>query len=107
MNKISVNELVNLMGERKDLILIESLPTNYFLSGHLPGAINIDVSDAEQLLPKLSINKDQPIVTYCASRTCKNSHTVYEILVQKGFKNVACYEGGKEDWLANSLTLVK
>lgn len=107
MKEINRNELITSMGSNKDLILIEALPKNYYEAGHIPGAININVQELEDLYKKLGLHENQTIITYCASRTCKNSHTVADILGQKGFKNVYCYVGGKQDWVEASLPLIK
>lgn len=107
MIEINRNELITSMGCNKDLVLIETLPKNYYEDGHIPGAINIDVSELEEIYKKLGLKKDQTIITYCASNTCKNSHTAADILSQKGFKNVYCYAGGKQDWIEANLPLIK
>ncbi|MEA9355963.1 rhodanese-like domain-containing protein [Bacteriovorax sp. PP10] len=107
MKEINRNELIISMGSTKDLILIETLPKNYYDDGHIPGAINIDVREVEELYKKLGLQENQTIITYCAGRTCKNSHTVADMLTQKGFKNVYCYIGGKQDWAEANLPLIK
>ena len=107
MKEISRNELITWLGLKKDLIILETLPKNYYEDGHIPGAINIDMPELEELYKKLGIQENQTIVTYCTGKTCKNSHTVADRLTQKGFINVYCYVGGKQDWIEANLPLTK
>ena len=51
--------------------------------------------------------KDAPIVVYCASDTCMNSHQAAERLAAQGYSNVYVYAGGKKDWQQAGLKLEK
>jgi rhodanese-related sulfurtransferase len=60
---------------------------------------------ARDLAPTVSPRRDAPIVVYCASETCKNSHEVAKLLTSVGYTDVRVYVGGKADWQAAGLPL--
>ncbi len=65
-----------------------------FNAMHIPGSINISSEkDWIQML-----NQGDEIVDYCSNDKCTASLIAYEILVQKGFKNVSRYVGGLTEW---------
>ena len=45
------------------------------------------------------------IVVYCASSTCQNSHIAARTLQSLGYRDVAVYAGGKQDWSEAGLAL--
>ena len=87
--------------------ILEILPIGYFKQGHIPGAIQTDVGDVLLIVDKLGLNQQSPIVTYCASETCQNSHQAAKVLRSKGFENVKILAGGKKDWLESGFNLIK
>lgn len=87
-------------------LLIEALPAGYYRPEHIPGAVNINYDEIETALDRLPADRSRPIVTYCASDTCQNSHKAAEALARLGYSDVAVYVGGKKDWKAAGLPLV-
>ena len=85
---------------RTKLVLIEALPPQYFLQGHLPGAINIPHDAPAARFTEALTDRDAEIVVYCASETCRNSNIAAERLIALGYRNVHEYHGGKADWIA-------
>ena len=83
-------------------ILVEALGASFYADAHLPGAINIPVNRVERLAPGLLPDLDAEVVVYC-SGTCNSAATVAGRLVELGYRNVAIYEGGKEDWVEHGL----
>ena len=78
--------------------LIEALPEKYYRDWHLPGAKLLPHTEVKALAASVLPDKDVPIVVYCASVTCQNSHIAAGILGQLGYTDVAVYGGGKQDW---------
>ena len=79
--------------------------------GHIPGAINIEWTDAmdkanekcfkpdkelRQLLESKGITPDKTIVTYCQTHH-RSAHT-YIMLKSLGYKNIKGYPGSWSDW---------
>lgn len=106
MKFVSTKELVKKIDTEK-VTIFEVLPMPYFTQGHLPNAIQAEVSDIELMTKKLGLNQESAIITYCASETCQNSHQAAGVLESLGFKNVSVYSGGKKDWLDSGFILNK
>ncbi len=78
--------------------LAEALPAKYFDDWHLPGARHLPHDQVDALAPRALPDKSAPVVVYCASRTCQNSHIAARRLEQLGYTDVAVYPGGKQEW---------
>ena len=102
MNTISRDQLQQSIN---NVIVLEALPETYYRQGHLPGARLFPMDRARELAPTISPRRDAPIVVYCASETCKNSHEVAKLLGDVGYTDVRVYVGGKADWAAAGLPL--
>ena len=87
------------------LVLLEALPQSYYAQGHLPGARWFPHERAKELAAVAAPRKDDPIVVYCASNTCQNSHVAAKALVDLGYTQVRVYAGGKADWQDAGLPL--
>lgn len=105
MTSISREQLKKQMDAGKDFVLIDALPEEYFKKGHLPHALSMPADKIEELATKRLQNKDQMIVTYCASAKCPKSKEAAEKLTKMGYKNVVEYTDGIEDWKAAGLPL--
>ena len=86
-------------------IVLEALGRNYHASGHIPTAQALPLDELASLAPELVPDKDRAIVVYCSSTTCRNSHQAAEWLRGRGYRNVAVYAGGKQDWTEAGLKL--
>jgi rhodanese-related sulfurtransferase len=105
--EISRSALAEAMLSRRPPLLFEALPKKYFDSGHLPNAIVLPPEEIDEVVPAHVARKDAPIVVYCASATCQNSHQAAAHLAARGYTNVAVYAGGKQDWTDAGLRLEK
>ncbi|NVB84199.1 MAG: rhodanese-like domain-containing protein [Kofleriaceae bacterium] len=85
------------------LVLLEALPEKYYTDGHLPGARWFPHDRAKELATVAVPRKDAPVVVYCASATCQNSHVAAKALTDLGYTDVQVYAGGKADWEAAGL----
>ena len=99
MNTITREEILS----TPNLVLLEALPERYYQSGHLPGARLFPVAEARERAR--AYQTDAPLVVYCASETCQNSHQVAKLLEGIGYTNVRVYVGGKADWQAAGLPI--
>ncbi|HSN39587.1 MAG TPA: VTT domain-containing protein [Burkholderiales bacterium] len=64
--------------------------------GHIPGSINVPLSDLPAALPRLETLREQHIVVVC--RTDKRSAQAAELLASAGYRNIRILEGGMEQW---------
>jgi rhodanese-related sulfurtransferase len=88
-------------------IVFEALDKKYYDAGHIPTARMLPPAEIDRVVPSAVADKDQPIVLYCASATCQNSHQAAAHLEKQGYRNVAVYAGGKQDWVNAGLRLEK
>jgi rhodanese-related sulfurtransferase/DNA-binding transcriptional ArsR family regulator len=82
--------------------VLDVRPADEFAAGHLPGAINIPLSELEARLAEL--DPAQEIVAYCRGPYCVLSFEAVAALRQRGFK-VRRLEDGFPEWKAASLPL--
>jgi rhodanese-related sulfurtransferase len=79
-------------------VLVDVRTAEEFASGHIPGAVNIDVQHLQ--LRMREIPRDQPVVLYC--RSGNRSATAARILKAEGYEDV--YDlGGIIEWRAQGL----
>jgi rhodanese-related sulfurtransferase len=73
--------------------------------GTLPAAVHIPRGYLESQIEQRVPDRDVPVVVYCASDTCQNSHVAAKALRDLGYQDVRVYVGGKADWTAAGLPL--
>ena len=66
---ISREELKTKIDRGDHFFLVETLPKEYYLHTHLPGAINLPPDRLKQMAPTLLPDKSADIVVYCANPT--------------------------------------
>ena len=80
--------------------LIDTRPEEEFSAGHLPGAINLPLSELKRRLRELP--RDQEIVAYCRGPYCVLSYEAVAELRRRGFKALRL-EDGYPEWKAAGL----
>jgi len=66
--EISQQELYHRLKDRS-LIIVDVLPREAYLSGHIPGAISLPLADVNSRAREVIPNRDAEIAVYCASAT--------------------------------------
>lgn len=69
-----------------------------FIAGHIPGAVNISLSDLERRIGELAGMENDSILVYCADTSCSSSDRAAAILVSHGFNRVFIFRGGIGAW---------
>ena len=102
---LNVESFNLLIDEELSLQLVDVRTPEEFKSGHIENALLIDYfsEDFESRLENL--NKSEPIAVYCA--VGQRSLKVYELLQEKGFKEVYHMEGGVNQWIADGNPVMK
>lgn len=105
---LSTEELNQWITDKKEMIIIDTMPADSFAKGRLPGALNselpkttlADATDAqkEAFISILGDNKDIPIVVYCGFVGCARSHVGAVIAMEQGYTNVYRVPGGIIAW---------
>ena len=75
--------------------VLDIRPKDEFAMGHIPGAIQIDLSNLDKMVGQLDTATE--IVAYCRGPYCVYAHQAVAILRQKGLK-ARRLEGGLPDW---------
>ena len=87
------------------IVLVETLRTEHFDQGHLPGAIHMHYEQVDERAAALLPDRDALIVTYCSNRACASSRVAAEKLARLGYGDVRRYEAGKDDWVQAGLAV--
>jgi rhodanese-related sulfurtransferase len=106
MKEISRATLSEALLSKRPPVVLEALDRKYYDDGHIPTARLLPLAEIDRA-PAIVADKDQAIVLYCASATCRNSHQAAAHLERQGYRNVAVYSGGKADWVGAGLRLEK
>ncbi|HPI73449.1 MAG TPA: rhodanese-like domain-containing protein [bacterium] len=97
---ISREALLGLL-QRRTVLLIDSRSASEYQGGHLPGALSLPVEELGRMQETLQhLPSDRWLVTYCEGPPCDLSHQLAQVLVQSGYRSVAIYDAGLNDWLA-------
>ena len=79
-------------------VLLDVRRPDEFAGGHLPGAVNIDVTAPDFAQRTAALDKTKPTYVYC--RSGARSAKAAQQLTQAGFTTVANMLGGVLDWSA-------
>jgi len=107
---ISTQELKGWIDQKKDMLIVDTMPADNFKKQHIPGAVNFEIQRQPELtqMPEkmqadfqkvLGPNKDRTIVLYCGFTDCERSHNAGMWAVKLGYKNVYRQPGGITGWL--------
>lgn len=95
--ELSVDEVDDLITQGKALI-IDVNPRRRWASGHLPGAINIDIGGfAEADLPA---DRDRILVFYCSEADHRASRWAAQKAARMGYLHIFTMPAGLRGWLA-------
>jgi rhodanese-related sulfurtransferase len=86
-----------------EALFVDVRSRDMFAAGHIPGAVSLPLDDVDSALEDFAtkLSAEQPIVTYCSGRLCQDSHTMAQLLMERGFENVVVYIDGFPGWIEN------
>ncbi len=93
---ISVNDLERYLTEDGTITLIDPRTPEEFVAGHVPGAINVPISNLKEFAQSPGNASDGLIVTMCGSTG--RGEKAAAILDAQGVRNVVVLEGGLQAW---------
>jgi thiosulfate/3-mercaptopyruvate sulfurtransferase len=107
---VTTQELKGWIDQKKDMLIVDTMPESNFKKQHIPGAVNFEIQRNPELtqmpdkmqadLQKLlGSNKDRTIVFYCGFTDCERSHNAGMWAIKLGYKNVYRQAGGIMGWL--------
>jgi rhodanese-related sulfurtransferase len=89
-------ELHQKIAAGKDVIVLDSRPSNEYANMNIPGSINVPSSELVYRFPELPVKRDTLIVVNCAGRT--RGIIGAQTLINAGVKNVVWLKGGTPAW---------
>jgi thiosulfate/3-mercaptopyruvate sulfurtransferase len=104
---IGTEELNKWAVEKKDMLLIDTMPAEAFAKIRIKGAVNSPVAktekeftpaEKENILKIAGNDKSKTVVVYCGYTSCRRSHLGAKTLVENGFSSVYRYPGGIVSW---------
>jgi rhodanese-related sulfurtransferase len=109
IKEIPPNELLEKLGNREDLLLIDVREHGEYENGHIKGAHLVPRGILEPAadpaypkhLPELAAARDRQVVVYCA--TGGRSAMACAVLQMMGFRNVLNLDGGYTRWVADGM----
>ncbi len=102
---LNVEAFSELIDEEVSLQLVDVRTPEEFQMGHMKDALLVDYFSEEFESRIDGLNKNQPIAVYCA--VGQRSMKVYELLQEKGFKEVYHLDGGLDQWIAEGKTIIQ
>jgi rhodanese-related sulfurtransferase len=105
---VSGEELKKWIDEGKEMVIIDTMPNDFYKKGHIPTALSgvmpkKSIEDAtkeekEAFIKLLGDDKEKTIVIYCGFTACGRSHVGATLAKSLGYKNVYRLPGGIIGW---------
>lgn len=102
---INSTDVGALLQKNNKIVVLDVRTPGEFNSGHLKGAINIDLHQSDALNRISKLDKNATYLVYC--RTKNRSGVVVNNMIQNGFKDVYQMMDGMVGWNQNNLPVVK
>lgn len=100
MKTITARQLRDVLNDKGDWTLIDTLPREHSRRQHIPGAhaVPFEEENFVRRVEGIVGTRDDPVIVYCANDHCDLSPKAGRALEQGGFTNVIDFEGGIEAW---------
>ncbi|MCC5823068.1 MAG: rhodanese-like domain-containing protein [Phycisphaerales bacterium] len=100
MKRIKADELNKILSEDPRARVINVLDEEMYRKQHIPGTVNIPVSDPDFVnkVESQTNDKSAPVIVYCANTECNASDKAAEKLEQAGFRDVRDFAAGTKGW---------
>jgi len=98
---VVVEDLERLLKEDSAVMLIDARTAEEFDEGHIPGAINVPVTDLTEFARNLPDTSDGPVITMCGSTG--RGEKAAAILESQALEDVLVLDGGLKAWKDASL----
>jgi polyisoprenoid-binding protein YceI len=99
-DRISCKELYHWIDEKREFILVDVLPQEYYAARHIPGARNACVYEIAfpDLVRSVTEDTGSLIIVYDSSNRSKASCWAAEKLAAMGYGKILILSGGIEEW---------
>jgi rhodanese-related sulfurtransferase len=85
------------------IILLDAQAPGWYERERIPGALRALPEDLDSLADCLPHGRDTQVVVYCWDLSCSGSAVIAQMLVERGYRRVRRYRGGKRDWIEAGL----
>ncbi len=106
VRSIDREELHGLLA-RAEVSLAEASSFAFYADAHLPGAVNLPCDRVVELASRRLPDRSRLVVVYAGGLTSSSAQIVARRLVEQGYRDVAVYQGGKQDWVEAGLPVVR
>lgn len=105
IKKMTSTEVNAMLKKSHDFIVLDVRTADEFNAGHIKGAINIDIRQADALAKIDRLDRKAKYIVYC--RTSNRSKTAVDHMAANGFMNVYHMIDGFIGWSQNELPIEK
>lgn len=97
--KVSLERMKELV-EKGRIVIIDARAAQEYATGHIAGAISVPYEELTDHYNKVTqtVPLDATVVCYCRSVTCDDSENLARELRFMGYRHVATYQGGWDEW---------
>lgn len=106
INMVTLEFVLEKMENKVPIQIVEALSPEEYNDGHLPGAVNIPQKEVSERAKDL-LEKEKPVIVYCAGYSCHSSTIVSTKLMELGYSEVYDFKGGKSVWKNAGLDLTQ
>ncbi len=96
--EVSLPELEAIRAGKEPFVLVDARPEKQYVTGHLPGTINIFPKDLPNRLNELPADKSTMVIFYCGGPTCPYTGQSIEIAAKAGHTNLKGFQAGIPAW---------
>jgi rhodanese-related sulfurtransferase len=107
VKQISYEQFKKLYDSGENFFLLDVLPPESYMNGHIKGAISVPVSTINEQCMSEMLHSDSKVVVYCASYDCTASTEAGNKLKALGIMNVLDFKGGLKEWRKQGNELIR
>ncbi|OGR21928.1 MAG: sulfurtransferase [Desulfobacula sp. RIFOXYA12_FULL_46_16] len=95
---VSAEQVALMISENRALIVDSRPKQAKYDKGHIPTAVNIPLTQFDELKGKLPRDTKTPVVFYCGGLDCPLSHKSAKKAIEMGYTDVAVFSLGYPEW---------
>ncbi|HEY8750129.1 MAG TPA: rhodanese-like domain-containing protein [Tepidisphaeraceae bacterium] len=104
VKQIDIDQFDKLRQEKNNVVL-DVRTAQEFNQGHVPGAVNVDISDPQFKTKIAALDKSKTYLVHCAKGV--RSARATKIMAPLGFTDILDYHGGFDEWKKSSKPVEK
>jgi rhodanese-related sulfurtransferase len=100
-------DLAKKIYDRGGSTFVDARSAESYKHGHIKGALSLPVDEFDNLIDIFLDHHpvDQPLIVYCAGRSCEDSHRLAQMLRGLGYKQVSVMIDGYPGWEAGGFPI--